>query len=94
MQRLETKIFELREKLCESGDKNIKLKEENHQLSKTIDEVQAALEAERARPWWRNAGELAKVPLCALHYAAFLMLPALPHHFNKTTSASDFVNFK
>lgn len=83
MQKLEDKIFELREKLCEANDTNKKLKENNEELNRDLQEAKVIVEEMRTRPWYKNAGELAKGSLVALQYAAFLMLPALPQHLGK-----------
>lgn len=82
-QSLENKIFELRSLLCEANDVNKKLKQEKEELTRGMEEARLVVEQIKARPWYKNAGELAKGSLMALQYAAFLMLPALPQHLPK-----------
>lgn len=83
VRNLEEKIFELRGKLCEANEVNMKLKESNEGLSNDLQEVKMVVEEMQSRPWYKNAGELAKDSLVALQYAAFLMLPALPQHVGR-----------
>lgn len=83
IQNLEDKIFELREKLCESKELNTKLKESNEGMAKEIQEAKIIVAEMKSRTWYKTAGELARGSLTALQYAALLMLPALPQHFEK-----------
>lgn len=83
VQNLENKIFELREMLCEAKEANKLLKLGNDNLMKDLQEARIVVEEIKTRPWYKNAGELAKGSLLALQYAAFLMLPALPQHLAK-----------
>lgn len=80
---MEEKIFELRENLCEASETNRKLKENNEEVIKDLQETRVIVEEIKSRPWYKNAGELAKGSLTVLQYAAFLMLPALPQHLKK-----------
>lgn len=89
IQKLEKKIADLKRSLAESKESNKKVKDDNQLLKKHIQELQDVLAEERKRPWWRNATDLAKVPLSAIQSAAFVMLPALPQHLNKATSTTE-----
>lgn len=57
-----------------------------------IHELQNDLAEEKKRPWWRNASDLAKVPLSVLQNAAIVMLPVLSNQLAKSTSTSDIGN--
>lgn len=69
--------------LREADEANKNLKTENADLMRGLQDAKMIVEEIKARPWYKNAGELAKGSLLALQYAAFLMLPALPQHLAK-----------
>lgn len=83
VRNLEQKIFELRGKLCDANEVNRKLREGKEDLERDLQTAKMMVEELQSRPWYKNAGELAKSSLVALQYAAFLMLPALPQHLGK-----------
>lgn len=86
------KISDLKKSLGESRENNRKLKADNQGLKVYIEELQTALAEEKKRPWWRNASELAKVPLNVLQNAAVVMLPILSNSSAvKSTSTSDII---
>lgn len=86
---LEAKISDLKKSLEESRENNKKLQNEKQELKTYAQQLQDDLTQEKKRPWWRNASDLAKVPLSVLQNAAVVMLPVLSNQMARSTSTSD-----
>lgn len=82
-QNLKEEVYKLQEKLDEMNEENKKLKQKSETLVEDLQQAKMVVEELQSKPWYKNAGELAKGSLVALQYAAFLMLPALPQHLRK-----------